>query len=160
MRQAWTLPEQKLLTELAATHTIMQLCEKLDRSKASISNRLNTLGIQAVPSKRQKQWTIQEHNLMLSMLDDFTYEAIGKEIGRSSPSVRQHAARYHNVKPRKNMWEPTEQQKERVRVLRASGMKLAKIASTMRCTIWNIKKIVHAENLPYVYRNGTVRRDV
>jgi len=155
MRQVWTTSEEQWLVGLAPTHTVAQLCEKLERNKASIISKLNALGVSALPVRRD--WTSAEHRLMLSMLDDFTYEDIAKELGRSSSSVRQHAAHYCKVKPRKHMWNPTDEQKQRVRDMRAAGTSVPKIARLMRCTVWNVRQVVKDENLPYVYRNGTVR---
>lgn len=155
MRQAWTESELEWLVGLAPTHTVAQLCEKLDRSKSSIINKLNVLGVSALPVRHE--WTSKEHKLMLSMLDDFTYEEIAKELGRSSSSVRQHAALHCDVKPRKRVWKPTERMKQRVRDMRAQGMSVPKIARVLRRTVWNVRQVVKDENLPYVYRNGTVR---
>lgn len=155
MRQVWTTSEVQWLVGLASTHTVAQLCEKLERNKASIISKLNALGVSALPVRRD--WTSKEHKLMLSMLDDFTYEDIAKELGRSSSSVRQHAALYCDVKPRKRFVVLTDEQKVKVRDMRANGATMGKIARSVRCTVWSVRQVVKDENLPYVYRNGTVR---
>lgn len=144
MRQAWTTSEQRWLRELAPTHTVAQLAQKLERSKGSIVSMLNQMQITA---KAQNQaWTQREVKVVESMLQDFSYEDIARELGRTSASVRSFA-RMKGIKPRYRVWKPTREQIDKVAHLRQERYSLIKICSIMRCTTANLRKLVKNEQI-------------
>ncbi len=145
MRQAWTSSEIRWLTELAPEMTVAELCEKLERSKASIWGKLNQLGI--IAKQQNKGWTVREVRVLQEMMHDFSYEDIAKELGRSSESVRGYAYRELNPPLRRKAWNPTREQIDRVAQLRADKVKLSLIARTMRCSLENIKWVVRREKI-------------
>lgn len=145
MRQAWTTSEQRWLAELAPTHTVMELSEKFERSKGSIVSSLNRMGKSAKNVKHP--WTQREHRVIVEMMQDFTYEDIAKELGRSSASVRAYVLRNMNPKPRRTVWNPTRDQIDRVAQMRFECVKLSVIAGTMRCSLENLKWVVRREKI-------------
>ncbi len=145
MAQAWTTSEHRWLVELAPTHTVMELSEKLERSKWSIVNRLTDHGLSA--KKQNRTWTMREHRVIVEMMQDFTYEDIAKELGRSSASVRAYVLRNMNPKSRRTVWNPTREQIDRVAQMRLECVKLSVIARTMRCSLENLKWVVRREKI-------------
>lgn len=145
MRQVWTTSERRWLVELAPTHTVVELAEKLERDKRSIISMLTRLEISAKP--QNKVWTQREHRVVEGMLQDFSYEDIAKELGRSSASVRSYIRSNFKVKPRRIVWKPTREQIDRIAQMRADRVKLTVIARTMRCTEENLKHVVKRENI-------------
>lgn len=144
MRQAWTTSEQRWLRELAPTHTVAQLAEKLERTKGSIVSMLNQMQIRAKAQNRA--WTQHEVKLLEGMLQDFSYEDIALELGRTSASVR-GAVKRLGAKPRYRVWKPTPEQIDKVAHLRQERYSLIKICSIMRCTTANLRKLVKNEQI-------------
>lgn len=144
MRQAWTTSEQRWLRELAPTHTVAELAEKLERSKGSIVSMLNQMQITAKAQNRA--WTQREVKVVESMLQDFSYEDIARELGRSSASVR-GAVKRLGAKPRYKVWKPTREQIDKVVRLRQERHSLVKICGIMRCTPANLRKLVKNEQI-------------
>lgn len=145
MRQEWTTSELRWLTELAPTHTVKELCQKLERSKGSIVGRLNECGISA--KAQNHSWTLRERRVIEQMMQDFTYEDIAKELGRSSASVRAYVLRNMKPKPRRTVWKPTREQIDRVAQMRIECIKLTVIARTMHCSVANLKWVVRREKI-------------
>lgn len=137
----WTTVEERLLRELSRTCTVVELCDKLGRTKASVTNRLDKLGISAVVVS--KLWTVKEVALLRSMIQDFTYADIAKELGRTEPSVRGYANRMGMLDaPRKTTQEYVRSQVERVRMLHRRGLSQTRIAQLTGLSRTPIKKIL------------------
>lgn len=145
MRQEWTTSEQRWLTQLAPTHTVMELAEKFDRSKYSINSKLNEMSL--VAKSQNHAWTQREHRVVRDMMKDFSYEDIAKELGRPSASVRAYVRRNFTPKVRRTIWNPTREQIDRVAQLRKERVKLSVISSVMHCSIANLKWVVRRENI-------------
>lgn len=145
MRQEWTTSEQQLLACMAKTHTVKELCGKLERSKHSVINQLNRMGIAASPD--YKSWTSREVKIIEGMLKDFSYEEIARELGRSSASVRGFIRRTMNPGVRRRVWKPTRQQVDRIAALRKERKSIPQISRIMRCTVTNVRSVVKNENI-------------
>lgn len=145
MRQAWTSSEEKWLTALAHEMTVAELCEKLERSKASIVGKLNNLGVTAKP--KNHTWTVREDRIVREMMGDFTYEDIARETGRTSASVRGYILRNYNPKTRRRVWNPTREQIDRLAQLRAERKSVPEISRIMRCGVASVKRIISEHNI-------------
>ncbi len=145
MRQAWTTSEQRWLAELAPEMTVAELCEKFGRSKGSIWGRLNKLGI--VAKQQNKPWTLGEVKILKEMVNDFPYADIARELGRPVSSVIAYKNRNLDAAPRRQFWNPTRAQIDRIAELRKQKVKLSVIARTMWCSLENLKWGVRREKI-------------
>lgn len=137
----WTTVEERLLRELSRTCTVVELCDKLGRTKASVTNRLDKLGISAVVVS--KSWTVKDVALLRSMIQDFTYADIAKELGRTEASVRGYANRTGMLDtPRKTTQEYVRSQVERVHMLHRRGLSRTRIAQLTGMSRTPVKKIL------------------
>lgn len=137
----WTTVEECHLRELSRICTVVELCDKLGRTKASITNRLSQLGLTAVVVNRA--WTVKEVGLLRSMIQDFTYADIARELGRTEASVRGYANRTAMLDtPRKATQEYVRSQVERVRMLHRRGLSQARIAQLTGLSRTPVKKIL------------------
>ncbi|MGL5725576.1 hypothetical protein [Cetobacterium sp.] len=84
MRKKWTLEEEELLKKLLKQRVPKKLiCRKLDRSLASLNNKLRTLGLQ-----KNYIWELEEIEFLKKEYDNYTCKELGKKLGRSEQSVR------------------------------------------------------------------------
>lgn len=91
-RAKWMATEDEILTRMLAQYkySVGEIATALNRTEGAVKRRIYDLKLKQRPVKRaDRKWTENQINILLDMLErGYSFEQIGKQLGRTGSAVR------------------------------------------------------------------------